>query len=211
MNAGIRFEDYVAELLSELGLHVIGRRVKVYSNNVEVGEVDILATDDRGEKYAVEVKSGKLDVSGVRQAYINAKMLNAKPVVVCRGFSNDSARALAESLGVKTVVLDEAVVLRVDELRAIVETVLYEFVNNLLSGVESAIKLMEKLASDELEALLECDGWGCFCERLGLSVEQCKDKIVKIRDALTTGNTSYVKVKTLIRLGILARRLLCKS
>ncbi|WP_243676016.1 hypothetical protein [Vulcanisaeta distributa] len=41
-NVGVRFEDYVAELLSRLGLRVLGRRVKVTVNGVEVGEVDIV-------------------------------------------------------------------------------------------------------------------------------------------------------------------------
>ncbi len=79
-NVGVKFEDYVAELLSRLGLKVISRRVKVTVNGgVEVGEVDIVAEDGSGSKYAIEVKSGKVDVSAIRQAYVNAKVLNAKP------------------------------------------------------------------------------------------------------------------------------------
>ncbi|MDT7969592.1 MAG: YraN family protein [Vulcanisaeta sp.] len=113
-NVGARFEDYVAELLSRLGYKVLGRRVKVVVNDVEVGEVDIVAEDGSGVKYAVEVKSGKVDVSAVRQAYVNAKVLNAKPLIVSRGFSNDSSKALADELGVSVINLEEAVVLTVD-------------------------------------------------------------------------------------------------
>lgn len=119
------------------GLKVISRRVKVTVNGgVEVGEVDIVAEDSSGNKYAIEVKSGKVDVSAIRQAYVNAKVLNAKPLIVARGgFSNDSSRALADELGVSVINLEEAVVLTIDELRTVIENVLYEAVGDLINTV----------------------------------------------------------------------------
>ena len=53
MGSGVRFEDYAAELLSRLGFRVIDRRVKVMSNGVEVGEVDLIAEDGCGNRYSV--------------------------------------------------------------------------------------------------------------------------------------------------------------
>jgi len=132
---GARFEDYVAELLSKLGYRVIEKRLKVKVNDVEVGEVDILAEDSLGNKYAVEVKSGKVDVSGIRQAYTNAKILNAKPMVISRGFSNDSSRVLANELGVNVISLEEAFVLTVDELRSAVEMAIYDVIGELINTV----------------------------------------------------------------------------
>jgi len=51
-------------------------------------------------------------VSGVRWAYTDAKLINARPLVLARGFSDDSSRALAEELGVRVIELEEAVVLK---------------------------------------------------------------------------------------------------
>jgi Predicted endonuclease (RecB family) len=76
-------------------------------------------------RYSVRLRPGKIDVSGVRQAYTNAKLINARPLVLARGFSNDSSRALAEELGVRVIELEEAVVLKPDELRAAVESAIY--------------------------------------------------------------------------------------
>jgi len=47
----VRFEDYAAELLSRLGFRAIDRRVKVMG--VEVGEIDLIAEDECGNRYSV--------------------------------------------------------------------------------------------------------------------------------------------------------------
>ncbi|WP_243678977.1 restriction endonuclease [Vulcanisaeta distributa] len=169
-NVGVRFEDYVAELLSRLGLRVLGRRVKVTVNGgVEVGEVDIVAEDSSGNKYAIEVKSGKVDVSAIRQAYVNAKVLNAKPLIVARGFSNDSSKALADELGgVSVINLEEAVVLTIDELRTVIENVIYEAVGDLINTVFTlAMKSCDGKVRDIMNAVMNCNDWSCVCERLG--------------------------------------------
>ena len=72
---GARFERYILDLLPALGLFPKASRYRIYRNGVEVGEIDILAVDGNGNTYAVEVKAGKIDISGVRQAYTNAKLI----------------------------------------------------------------------------------------------------------------------------------------
>ncbi|ADN50224.1 restriction endonuclease [Vulcanisaeta distributa] len=200
-NVGIKFEDYVAELLSRLGLKVISRRVKVTVNGVEVGEVDIVAEDSSGNKYAIEVKSGKVDVSAIRQAYVNAKVLNAKPLIVARGFSNDSSRALADELGVSVINLEEAVVLTIDELRTVIENVLYEAVGDLINTVFTlAIKSCDGKVRDIMNAVMSCNDWSCVCERLGVNADNCGSLISDVRKELGLGNLSLNKLKTAIRL-----------
>mgnify|MGYP001770639131 CR=1 FL=1 len=84
---GVKFETFVLDLLPALGLTPLAHRYKILKDGVEVGEVDVLAQDSAKRLYAVEIKAGKVDVSGVRQAYINAKLLNATPMVICRGYA----------------------------------------------------------------------------------------------------------------------------
>ena len=98
---GARFERYILDLLPALGLFPKASRHRIYRNGVEVGEVDILAVDGDGNTYAVEVKAGKIDITGIRQAYINAKLIGAKPLVIARGYAEEGARELARELGVE--------------------------------------------------------------------------------------------------------------
>jgi len=198
---GARFEDYVAELLSKLGYRVIEKRLKVKVNDVEVGEVDILAEDSLGNKYAVEVKSGKVDVSGIRQAYTNAKILNAKPMVISRGFSNDSSRVLANELGVNVISLEEAFVLTVDELRSAVEMAIYDVIGELINTVYVLMARSGDLSLREIMRILaECSDWTCVCDRLGSSDESCGDLIGELRNELGIRNASLSKLRTIARI-----------
>ncbi len=199
MNRGARFEDYVAELLSKLGFIILGKRIRVYVDGNEVGEVDILAQDAAGNKYAVEVKSGKIDVTGIRQAYVNAKILNAKPLIVARGFSNSSAEALARELGVETITLDENVLIRTEELMLTLEMVLYKFMEETLTMLEKIREIAEN--RHIREAILKCDDWSCMCRELGLQSEECGTMIMRIRQTLKLNHSvSFMKVKALTRL-----------
>ena len=81
--------------------------VKLESNGREIGEVDILARDSSGECWAVEVKSGYADISGVRQAYVNSLLLRCRPMLIARTYSNDDVLELAEKLGVELKFLDD--------------------------------------------------------------------------------------------------------
>ncbi len=203
---GVRFEDFVAELLAKLGFNIVGKRVRVFVNGSEVGEVDILAEDAAGNKYAVEVKSGKVDVTGIRQAYVNAKVLNAKPLVVARGFSNSSAEALAKELGVETIILDDNVLVKTDELMTLLELTLYRFLDEVLTGLETLLEVAqdEKLA----DAILKCDDWSCVCTSLGLDSSSCGRLIQKLRSETKSSlMSSFLKVKTMIKLIRLACRL----
>ena len=48
---------------------------KIVLNDVKIDKIDIVVQDDSDKKYVVEVKTGKLDVTGVRQAYTNTLVL----------------------------------------------------------------------------------------------------------------------------------------
>ncbi len=203
---GMRFEDFVAELLAKLGFNIVGKRVRVFVNGSEVGEVDILAEDAAGNKYAVEVKSGKVDVTGIRQAYVNAKVLNARPLVVARGFSNSSAEALAKELGVETIILDDNVLVKTDELMTLIELTLYKFLDEVLTGLETILEIVQDRRLTE--AILKCDDWGCVCSNLGLDSSSCSRLIQRLRSETKSSlMSSFLKVKTMVKLVRLACRL----
>ncbi len=191
-----KFEDFIADFLAKIGYKILDKRVKVMINNVEVGEVDILALDDYGRKYAVEVKSGKIDVSGIRQAYINAKIINAIPMIIARGFSNDSAKTLAEELGVKTILLDEVFVLSHDEVKSIIEDVLYDIINEFLTILISTAQFDDKL----IEAVERCDDFSCICREFKFNEDTCQEFIMKLREKINVKRLTFKKLKTYVKI-----------
>jgi predicted RecB family endonuclease len=123
---GFASERIAIGVLEELGYRVLETSKKIVLGDTEIGEIDVLVEDSRGEKYAVEVKAGRLDVGGVRQAYVNALVLGVKPMVVCKGFADEAARELAERLGVRVVQLSDVFLVESEEIYSIVREVVEE-------------------------------------------------------------------------------------
>ncbi|MEM0162466.1 MAG: YraN family protein, partial [Thermoproteota archaeon] len=95
MKKGLSTEDIAISILESLGYSVLERRKQVVVNNVKVAEIDIVARDQEGNLLAIEVKSGKASVTDIRQVFSNSKLINAKPLLICKGFSDSSAISLA--------------------------------------------------------------------------------------------------------------------
>ncbi len=126
-------ERIAFRLLEERGYEILETHRKVVVEGVEVGEVDAVARGPDGSLYAVEVKAGRLDVHGVRQAYANAVVLGYKPLVVCKGFADDAAQKLAEKLGVEVIELEDVFLVDAEELEDIVRGAAAEAVADALS------------------------------------------------------------------------------
>jgi len=126
-------ERIAFRLLEERGYEVLETHRKVVIEGVEVGEVDAIARGPDGSLYAVEVKAGRLDVHGVRQAYANAVVLGYKPLVVCKGFADDAAQKLAERLGVEVIELEDVFLVDAEELEDIVRGAAVEAVADVAS------------------------------------------------------------------------------
>jgi len=156
---GARFERYVLDLLPALGLFPKASRYRIYRNGVEVGEVDILAVDGSGNVYAVEVKAGKIDISGVRQAYTNAKLIGARPLVIARGYAEEGARELAKELGVEVVLLPDYIFLSIDDLYT-------AFTNAFVRSLAVITAIVANLQEDEMEAIESCPDVNCVCEKV---------------------------------------------
>ncbi|MFN3804082.1 MAG: restriction endonuclease [Pyrobaculum sp.] len=156
---GARFERYVVDLLPSLGFTPKAVRYKIYREGVEVGEVDILAVDERGETYAIEVKAGRVDISGIRQAYINARLLEARPLVIARGYADEGAKELARELGVEVILLPDYIFLSIDDLYTALTNSLARFITTLLF-------IYTTLTKEEIDVIESCQDFQCICQKL---------------------------------------------
>ncbi len=208
-------ERIAEEVLRSLGFEILDKHRKVVVDGVEVGEVDMLARGPGGELYAVEVKAGRVDVTGLRQAYVNAMLLGAKPMVVARGFADEAAEKLAERLGVRVVNLSDVFLVDADEL----EEVVYEAVSRALSELLSALSRVEELEpryTRLLEAVAGSEGLDEAAEKLGVSVEEAARLLAEARrrGVIPRSARGYAALRayarlalSLLRLSVLTRRL----
>jgi predicted RecB family endonuclease len=136
-------ERIAARILEEAGFRVLEEHYRVMINGAEVGEIDLVA-EKEGQRYAVEVKAGRLDVGGARQVYVNARLIGAKPLVICKGFSDSAAEALAQELGVEVLRLSDLFVIDQEELEALMREVIEDVVEDLVSYLTSEVRPTEE-------------------------------------------------------------------
>ncbi|CCC81397.1 endonuclease [Thermoproteus tenax] len=177
---GVKFETFVLDLLPSLGLTPLAHRYKVIKDGVELGEIDVLAEDSQKNLYAVEIKAGKVDVSGIRQAYINAKLVGAKPLIISRGYADESAKRLADELEVAVITLPDYVFLSIDEL---VNAMSLAFARSLAYLVAALMEMDDRVA----EALSECPDYQCFCSK----VENCDQVLQRLSRRMPANYETY--------------------
>ncbi|UCD14450.1 MAG: YraN family protein [Thermoplasmatales archaeon] len=119
---GLSSERIAKRLLESRGFHVLSSNHVIKEGGEKVAEVDIIAEDSNGYKYAVEVKAGKGDVNSIRQAYANAMLCGYKPMLICKGYADDAAQKAALKLDVEVVELSEYyLLLEPEELEIIIK------------------------------------------------------------------------------------------
>jgi predicted RecB family endonuclease len=124
---GLSSERIAKRLLESRGFHILSTKHVIKEGDEKVAEVDIIAEDSNGERYAVEVKAGKGDVNSIRQTYANAKLCEYIPMLICKGYSDDAARKAALKLDVKVVELSEYyLLLEPEELESIIKKCIEE-------------------------------------------------------------------------------------
>ncbi len=169
------------ELLRERGFEIEGVNVPLTISNFQISDVDVIAVKE-GVKYAVEVKSGRLDVGGVRQAYVNALLMKARPLVVCRGFSDQGAEALAKELGVEVIEMEDLFLSDPEELRSLIR----EEVRRVLLEVMPSVLGARSYELDEreltiLRAVGRSNSFLEAAELLGMTPEELGKEISKLR------------------------------
>ena len=118
---GLSAERIATRLLESQGYHILSTNFDIMDDNEKVAEIDIIAEDDENT-YAVEVKAGSGDVNAIRQAFGNAKLAGYKPMLVCKGLSDESAKIAAEKLSVTIIELSKYhLLLEPEELEHIVK------------------------------------------------------------------------------------------
>lgn len=187
-------------VLEELGYRILEVHKRILLGESEVGEVDVLA-EKGGRLYAVEVKAGLVDPSGVRQAYVNALLLNASPLIVARG-ADEGARILAERLGVELLILPDAVYAGIDDLYLAVREAVFDAVWELLSVFDRC----GELAEGDLEILRALSGGETIrdaAETLGASEEEVARMIAGLRRRGLVPRGNYRMVRLAARLLLL--------
>ncbi len=174
-------ERIAARFLEESGYRMLEVHKKIVLNDLEVGEVDFTVEKD-DVVYAVEVKAGRLDVNGVRQAYVNAELIGARPLIVCKGFADPSAGTLAGKLDVEVLVLSDVFLVDQEELEVLikgtVEHVLEEYLTFLLSSPLELTGEEERL----LKAITSTYRIMDAAEELGIDVTELAKRIDRLKD-----------------------------
>lgn len=176
-------ERIALRVLEELGFKIVETRKRVLVNGVEVGEIDAIAEDENGVRWGVEIKAGKIDVTGIRQAYVNAVIAEVKPMIVCKGFADNAAKELSEKLGVKVIELSDMFLIDSEEL----EVVIREVVEGTLADyLETFFTIPSNIKQEWLEILTviaSSQNIDEACEKLGIDVSTLTKKISEMRSA----------------------------
>ncbi|MEM1661764.1 MAG: recombinase RecB [Desulfurococcaceae archaeon] len=201
-------EEIAVKVLEKNGFRIIDRGAKIVINGIEVGEVDAIAEDPSGVRYAVEIKAGTIDINGIRQAYVNSQLLGYKPLIVAKGFADESAEILASNLGVKTLLLSDQFIIDAEELEVIVETAFWRIIENVLDMmfIERALEAEDE---ETLNAMVKSGTIKELAESLNCSIEEAVDKIRKLQDKNVLGRNTknYQELRLQAKLILLDHKL----
>jgi predicted RecB family endonuclease len=169
--------EIAKRVLEKRGYTVIDENASIRLNGLEVGEIDLLARGPSGELLAVEVKAGGIGVSELKQLYVNALILNAKPVAVARSAS-DEARALASRLGIELVELSDLLTVDEEELYNVVKSAVEDALFELLTALPA-------VSDDRIARLLEAVAQGETLEQaariMGLETGELEKSLGELR------------------------------
>jgi len=197
MKKGLNTEDIAISILESLGYSILERRKQIVINNVKVAEIDIVAKDQEGNLLAVEVKSGKASVTDIRQVFSNSKLINAKPLLICKGFSDSSAISLASELEIPYLLLPEYYLFTFEDFKEIAKEVVYDLLSLYLSLEVSSIS---EEGRKIIKAIAASNNFTEAATKLNTSEENLRKAIVslglfKLKEKY---NFSYLKLQALL-------------
>ena len=167
------------QVLESRGCTILKEGERITVEGLEVGEVDLIARGPQGALLAVEVKAGQASASDVKQLYVNALILGAKPLLVARTLSEE-ALALARKLGVEVLLLRDLLTVDEEELYEVVKAAVSDAILELLLCLrafqyEEAVRILEAIAKHE--------NLGEAAEALNLEVREIERKLGELRNA----------------------------
>jgi predicted RecB family endonuclease len=176
-------ERIALRVLEEMGYRVVETRKKVILNGVEVGEIDAIVADESNTLWGVEIKAGRIDVTGIRQAYVNALVAGVKPMVVCKGFADDAAKELAERLGVKVIELSDVFLVDSEELEIVIREVVEDVLTSFLEAFFGTPTNIKQEWLETLNAIASTLGVEEACEKLGVDFNTLTKRLGEMRSA----------------------------
>ncbi|MEM0162467.1 MAG: hypothetical protein QXO62_05335, partial [Thermoproteota archaeon] len=144
-----------------------------------------------------EVKSGKASVTDIRQVFSNSKLINAKPLLICKGFSDSSAISLASELGISYLLLPEYYLFTFEDFKEIAKEIIYEVLSIYLSLEVNSISEEDKKIVD---AIANSNTFTEAALKLNTSEENLRRAIVNsgIFNLKEKFNFSYLRLQALI-------------
>lgn len=178
---GLSAERIARRFLEGKGFNIISTNYEIKDGDEKVAEVDIIAEDSKGKRYAVEVKSGNGDVNAIRQTYGNANLCGYQPLLVCKGYANEGAEKAAERLNVRVLELSEYyLILEPEELEDIVKKCVEEVFET--HGFLPFTSKVEKDDEKKLEIISTSENFDEAAERMSLNRKELGKEIQKLTE-----------------------------
>ena len=169
-------------ILERLDYEILETNRIVSVDESEAFEVDIIALSPEGEKFCVEVKAGQASVSDIRQVFADSEVLGLKPMLVCKGFANEAAEAIAKKLDVKMIPFSQFyVLLEPEELEVVVRSAVQDVLNEY--GF-FPLPLWEAIKEEDwslIENITTAESFKEAAQYLDLSVEDLGRRIGDLR------------------------------
>ena len=141
-----------------------------------------LALNPKGERYCVEVKAGSASVSDIRQVFADSEILGLKPLLVCKGFADEAAEAVAKELKVELVRLSEYyILLEPEELEVVVRTAVQDVLDSYGFYPLPAWRAVEEEDLELMEKIAEAEDFTEAAKSLHLSTEELGQTIGRLR------------------------------
>ena len=202
---GISAERIATRLLESKGFTIKKTRYELIENEERITEIDIIAEDPAGITYAVEVKAGKGNVSTIRRTYANAQLVGYKPMLICKGYSDQAAIEAAEKLNVLVVKLDEYyLLLEPEELESLIKKCLEEvlethgFLPYSVELGEEELKILKALSNSK-NFKLAAENLNKTHEELGNIIRKLTKKAILPKRSLSFHDLKRVSSSILAR------------
>jgi len=173
-------ENIAIGILAKLGYNVVASHYKIIEEGIEIGEIDFLA-EKEGELYAIEVKAGRADITSIRQIYVNSQLINAKPLIIARGYADEAAEKLAQKLNVNLIPFSEYITIETEELDVIIGTAITRSLEHLLDLVFSEIKMPPEYI-DIAKTIAETNNIIEAAKKLNLSIKDLTRKLREMKE-----------------------------
>ena len=171
---GLSAERIAKRMLSSKGYNIVALNHKIDAGGENIAEIDILAEKD-GNMYAIEVKSGRANLSSIRQAYANAKLAGYKPLLICKK-ADEATKQAAKQLGVKIMEFSEYhLLLEPEELESIVKECMEEVMEEY--GFLPYAMQLKKNEKKILKAIAEAKDFAHAAEMLKMDSDSLGKKL----------------------------------